>query len=107
MRNAAPAVHACAVHGGGAEAFFAALSERLLRCGDEEGSGITAAELDDAELEELFAVGSRTWSLAFRGREEQRLDAPPHALLGGALDDGFVTHVHEEKGRADAGADGV
>ena len=64
-------------------------------------------ELDDAELEELFAVGSRTWSLAFRGREEQRLDAPPHALLGGALDDGFVTHVHEEKGRADAGAEGV
>ena len=24
-----------------------------------------------------------------------------------ALDDGFVTHVHEEKGRADAGAEGV
>ena len=81
--------------------------DKQLAVFDEEGSGITAAELDDAELEELFAVGSRTWSLAFRGREEQRLDAPPHALLGGALDDGFVTHVHEEKGRADAGAEGV
>ena len=45
-------------------------------------------------------------ALAFRGARSS-LDAPPHALLGGALDDGFVTHVHEEKGRADAGAEGV
>ena len=64
--------------------------DKQLAVFDEEGSGITAAELDDAELEELFAVGSRTWSLAFRGREEHNLDAPPHTLLGGALEDGYV-----------------
>ena len=80
--------------------------DKQLAVFDEEGSGITRPSSTTPS-----SKGSSPSARA-RGRSpsaaaRRRLDAPPHALLGGALDDSSSRTSQREKGRADAGAEGA